>query len=353
MASVDNGLLTEYEGLPAGFLDSAPSRLGDCLPGPSLIHLPGRREPPLFVSVLLHGNETTGLEAIQTLLRDHQGHELPRALSLFVGNVHAAREGLRCLDHQPDFNRVWLGGPHAGCPEADMASAVWHRMQEQRCFASIDIHNNSGRNPLYACVNRLDAGSLALAELFSRTVVYFTWPKGVQSLAFAELCPSVTVECGQPGNPAGAALARELVDAALRLDHIPHHVVPADLGVFRTVATAHVARDCNMAFEPDEGELTLVGDLDALNFHELATGTQFGRVRRHPQPIEVFDESGSAVSATYFRVEEGDVITQRPVMPVMLTRDPRIVRQDCLCYLMERVDLRQAMTASPPASSRG
>ena len=30
-------------------------------------------------------------------------------------------------------------------------------------------------------------------------------------------------------------------------------------------------------------------------------------------------------------------LTRRQVMLAMLTRDARIVRQDCLCYLMERI----------------
>jgi len=27
------------------------------------------------------------------------------------------------------------------------------------------------------------------------------------------------------------------------------------------------------------------------------------------------------------------------LMPAMLTRDKRVIRQDCLCYLMERISL--------------
>lgn len=346
MDPVSDERLSEYEALPPGFVEASPTDLASYLPGPSLIHLPGRRWPPLFVSVLLHGNETTGLEAIQSLLAEYSGRQLPRALSLFVGNVRAAESGARHLDDQADFNRIWPGTPHTDRPETAVASAVWQRMRQRGCFASIDIHNNSGRNPHYACINRLEPSFLALASLFSRTIVYFTWPHGVQSLAFAELCPSVTVECGQPGNPAGAEHARELVDAALRLDHVPTHVVPTDLGVFHTMATAYVAADCEFAFEPDNADLTLVRDLDALNFHELPAGSRFGRVRNHPAPIEVFDEAGRPVADRYFRRDGDGIVTRRPVMPAMLTLDPRIVRQDCLCYLMERLDIQRALKGS-------
>ena len=70
------------------------------------------------MSVLLHGNEDTGLQAIQQVLRKHAGRPLPRALSIFVGNVAAARHNLRRLDHEPDYNRVWPGTDEADHPLA-------------------------------------------------------------------------------------------------------------------------------------------------------------------------------------------------------------------------------------------
>ena len=38
------------------------------LEGPSLFQIVGRRPEPLFVSVLLHGNEHTAWEAVQSVL---------------------------------------------------------------------------------------------------------------------------------------------------------------------------------------------------------------------------------------------------------------------------------------------
>jgi hypothetical protein len=37
-------------------------------------------------------------------------------------------------------------------------------------------------------------------------------------------------------------------------------------------------------------------------------------------------------------VVDGKIRLRVPVMPSMLTLDERVVRQDCLCYLMERYD---------------
>ena len=52
--------LTRLYALPEGFLDTSARDLHRVLPGPTLIHLPGRRTPELFVSVLLCKNDYPG-----------------------------------------------------------------------------------------------------------------------------------------------------------------------------------------------------------------------------------------------------------------------------------------------------
>jgi succinylglutamate desuccinylase len=334
-------MLNVLEAFPAGFLDAPVRELHRILAGPSLIHLPGRRKEPLFVCVLLHGNEDTGFKAIQAVLRKHRGQALPRALSLFVGNVAAAREGLRRLEQQPDYNRVWPGADTAGQPEHAMMDAVTAQMRRRSVFASIDIHNNTGFNPHYGCVNRLDPPFLQLATLFSRTVVYFKRPLGVQSAAFADLCPAVTLECGKPGNQSGEAHAAAFVEAVLHLAAFSQRSVPAqDLDLFHTVGVVRVAPEVTFGFEHDDVELRLEPDLDHMNFRELPAGTRFGFVADScAAPLQVIAEDGARVEDQFFELRRGEVLLKRRTMPAMLTTDVRIVRQDCLCYLMERLSL--------------
>jgi succinylglutamate desuccinylase len=188
--------LVELDHLPPGLLDCDAATLIRHLDGPTLIHLHGQREPALFVSLLMHGNETVGWEAIRRLLPDFDvgggDRPLPRSLSIFIGNVRAAAAGVRHLPEQPDFNRVWPGSELPATPVHAVMRSVVDRMAARGLFASIDLHNNTGTNPHYACVNVVDNQFLHLATLFSRTVVYFTHPRGVQSLAMAELCPAGT-----------------------------------------------------------------------------------------------------------------------------------------------------------------
>lgn len=335
-------MLKQLDSLPKGLLSLQAHELGAALGGPTLIHLEGRQSPPLFVSILMHGNETTGWEAVRQLLGHYQAgggaRALPRSLSLFIGNVSAAAEGLRRLDDQPDYNRVWPGGDDRVSPEAKLMQQVVDIMTERGLFASVDVHNNTGLNPHYACVNSLEPAFLHLASLFSRTVVYFIRPTGVQSGAMARLCPAVTLECGKPDQAFGVAHVLEYLDACLHLSvHPEHPVAEHDLDLFHTVAIVKMPESVRFGFADEAADLSLSDDLEGLNFRELPRGTVLGRVRQGlGTGLSVFDERGADVSDRFLEVEQGELRLRLPVMPSMITRDCRVIRQDCFCYLMER-----------------
>lgn len=330
----------ELDTLPEGLLDVSADRLHTLLPRPTLIHLPGRQDKPLFVSVLLHGNETTGLEAVQQVLRKYATRPLPRALSIFFGNIEAARHGHRRLEGQPDFNRVWPGTRHEPCTETALMAFVTETMARRRAFASVDIHNNTGLNPHYACVNRLEPRFLQLASLFGRLVIYFTHPKGTQAAALAAVCPAATLECGKPGHRRGAEHASEFLEACLHLTEIPDHPVASEaIDLYHTVAQITVREDCAFGFDNSARDLRLGNDLDHLNFTDLAAGTTLGTLGNGLRrlPIQAFDETGRDVANDYFAIRDGQLVLKKNVMPSMLTLDEQIIRQDCLGYLMERI----------------
>ncbi|HRD88099.1 MAG TPA: M14 family metallopeptidase [Accumulibacter sp.] len=333
-------MLTVVDTLPERFLDTPARELHQIFCGPTLIHLAGRRQPALFVSILLHGNEDSGVVALQRLLRRNGKRTLPRALSILVGNVAAARDGLRRLDGQPDYNRVWPGGhAHVGSPEASMMAEVHRLMRERGVFASIDIHNNTGLNPHYCVVNRLDQAVLHLALLFSRTVVWFRGLAGTQTTSFSPICPALTVECGKPGSEANAEHAASFVEACLHLSQFPSHAVPEhDIDLYHTLATVRVPTAVSFGFGDSLADIDFDPQLDHMNFRSLEPGTVFGQTRL-PMPIGVVDESGCDVAGAFFACEDGRLTLKRAATPAMLTLDLKVVRQDCLCYLMDRLPL--------------
>jgi succinylglutamate desuccinylase len=333
--------LTELDTLPAGFFAlKSPRELHTLMPNPTLLHLQGRREPRLFISVLLHGNEDTGFFAVQQLLKKYQGQSLPRSLSVFFGNIEAATFGMRRLEGQPDYNRVWPGGDVKDCDETRLMAQVTGIMADKGLFASIDVHNNTGKNPHYGCINVLDNQALQLARLFSNIVVFFETPRGVQSMAMAPHCPAVTIECGKPGVSQGVEHVLEFLDAALHLQAIPDHPLPPhDVNIYQTVARVTVPETHSFSFSDIHADILLLPALDRYNFSELPAGTTFATTEHPTANLQAWDDDEVAVGEHFFFRDQDEIRLKQGLMPAMLTLDETIIRQDCLCYLMKKLPL--------------
>lgn len=331
-------MLNEIKTLPDGFLEVDHKNIHELLKSPTLIHLQGENPQPLFISTLLHGNEDTGFIALQSFLKKYESQKLPRSLSIFIGNVEASAMDMRHLDGQPDYNRIWPGTEHEDCEEVQMMKNVVDLMKARRPFASIDLHNNTGRNPHYGCVNRLNPQYLQLARLFSHTVVYFTSPKGVQSEAFAKICPAVTLECGKVGELDGVEHASRFIDTTMQLEHLPSHM-PSDIDLFHTVARVTINDDIEFGFD-GRGDITLDGSIELYNFREVEEGTAFASLNNGKTvALEAWDDENNNVSDNYFEIVDKKIVLKKPMMPSMFTKNTEVIRQDCLCYLMERVVL--------------
>jgi hypothetical protein len=180
---------------------------------------------------------------------------------------------------------------------------------------------------------------LRLASLFSSKVVYFTMPAGTLSLSMSEFCPSLTLECGQAGEIHGTDHTLAFLETCLHLETLSGKPVDADaVHLFHMVATVNVNSEVLFGFGRVPAELALREDLDKFNFCELPAGTSFGDLNNPTkQPLIAVNPEGDEVTDEYFFFGRGQVETAREVMPSMLTLDRRVIQQDCLCYLMDRI----------------
>lgn len=339
-------LLRLRDDLPDGFFEAGHRELNKLFGGPTLISLDGGEGAPLFVSVLQHGDEPAGFEAIKIVLGEYRdgdgGFSLPRPVRLFVANVVAAEQNVRRLPDQPDFNRIWPGVYPDPTPESELLEEVTWRMRDERIFASVDIHNNSGENPYYACVTRLEPDFLALASHFGHRVVHFGVPKGVQSMAFSQFAPAVTLECGRPGDQGGIDQAVHLLRYCLETDLlIRNGEMENPLEVHHTLYRIEVAPEVSLSFNGCEADICFSEEIVHHNFEIVAAGTPLARCRPGLDRLPIFalDDRGVDLADDIFSMEQGEIRLKHEFVPSMLTANETMVRQDCLGYLMQRLDI--------------
>jgi succinylglutamate desuccinylase len=328
-------MLNEMNHIPDAFLGAKAENLHNILPTPTLFHLEGINPQPLFICTLLHGNETTGLYAAQRLLKKYQEKTLPRAISLFVGNIAAAKENQRRLDTQDDYNRIWPGSDHSDSPEKDMMQTVTNIMKKKKPFASIDIHNNTGKNPHYGCINILNPHGLVLASEFSDIAVYFTDPKGVQSSAFSDFCPSVVLECGQSGDKSGEDHALSYLENILQIDTLSSQK-SNKMKLYHTIARVTIPKTVTLGnSSPD---ICLNTQLEDKNFHQIQPGTEFASVNSTKEKLIVVNsESHEDITDEYMEVNNNKILFKKPITLSMFTTNEQAIKQDCVCYFMEEL----------------
>ena len=346
--------LRQIEGMPSGLLDAEAHQLAELLGGPTLLRIRGAasdprsssaqpqdlqprvarpqegRHPPLFISVLLHGNETSGWDGLRRVLRTRRPPG--RDLLIFIGNVAAAAANVRTLPGQADFNRIWR-------PASGIAAEVLGWLGAQPLMAVVDLHNNTGRNPHYAVLTDHGQGSLGLARLFGEVGVRIEEPDSVLTRAFTERGPCVALELGPVGDPKAADRAADFLAALFEMAKAPTAKVD-DLRLFRTLARVHVPDAVAFEFAGQDDaqglDLLLDPNLQANNFSLLPLGTAFGATR-NGACLRVLDNARQDVTNRYLEVRDSRILSTQTLIPAMYTSDAAVIRQDCLCYLMAPV----------------
>lgn len=332
------------DGPPDEVLTGAPIDVVRRLAHPTLIRVPGRgTQAPRAISCLLHGDESTGLEAVLRVLR----RRLTYAFDLYVviGNVPAAiaSPGFahRFLDDQEDFNRIWgLGAPTT--KQRLAADAILDHLAAAGLEALVDVHNNSGNNPFYAVVPRDQPRDLNLATLFTTTLL--RWDLAAHTLmeALPEHAAAIAVECGLPGRPESLAFALDGLRRFLGEPPLPTDRVVRDfdlLGGLRKVTIRpevrfRFGRHADDRVNGDDVDFLVAADADLANFVEVPPGHVIGHVRDGAVlPLHAVAADGTDVTGDHFAVDDDRVVTTVATTPVMMTRTVAAARKDCLFYV--------------------
>lgn len=313
------------------------------LGGPAVFRLPGRdRARTRVVMGGLHGNEPSGFRAVHELLRDPP-RDLPCDALLALGNVSAALLAppfsQRAVPGEEDMNRVWSEGP-ASTPLRATAAELLGLLTERPIEAAVDLHNNTGYNPIYAVVLSDTPERRALASTWTHRIVrYAGRPLGTLLDVLDPRAPAAVVECGQAGDPEAdrraVAGARRFLTAPDPFAFEPPGGEPAQL--FESVARITVPSDVSLDFAatPTGADLTIFPGIDRYNFRSVAVGTLLAFCSPRGRLV-VTDNAGRDVSEELLVRRDGRIYLMQKIVPVMMTTDARVAKSDCLLYAAER-----------------
>ncbi len=75
-------------------------------------------------------------------------------------------------------------------------------------------------------------------------------------------------------------------------------------------------------------------------FKEIKAGTRLGKLHGEQTiHLNAWNNDGINIGEELFDYSNNEIRTKKPLMPAMLTLNEKVIRQDCLCYLMERYPL--------------
>jgi succinylglutamate desuccinylase len=329
-------MLNILEALPENFFEIKSTELYKTFSGPTLIRLKGKTDKPLLLSSLMHGNEFSSLIALQEVLAAYKNKTLPRNLDIFFGNPLAAAKSLRHLPEQPDFNRIWEEGD---LPENKMAQAVLKIYKNSPPFLSIDMHNNSGKNPCYSVVSILNSENLNLANLFTPLVMYNAIVRATNTQAFSSLCPSITVEASTPGDPIGIENLISLINKALELTELPKTDPKAlNLNIVNTIGTIFVPSKTTIDIKGKNADIVLEPNFENHNFKIAPKGTEIGS---YTDPHRLIEKGplGNELNPGFLEYKNGKIFLNKPMIPGMYTTNPHLMKTNCVCYILDKIDL--------------
>ena len=309
--------------LDSQWLNLKASELHQVLQRPTVFDLQQPNQRPIFVSTLLHGNETTGWDAVRQFLKV-QSHA---SIVLLIGNVEAARCQVRHLDDEEDFNRIWRQKP--------WQSELEDILADTNPWCAIDIHNNSSPNPHYSVVTDKRPQTLNLAKLFSNQLIYTEHTLDIISYAASKQCPSITIETGTVEDPKSVSRTYNYLLKLASLCGLPS-TPSRHLECYETLGTLQVvpSNQYDMNQYP-HFNTSFVGR----SFEQIHEGTlvaselQDGWRLVVNGPGEIGDKTDK-----YLKAVDDSIYLKQNVIMSMFTENPTLAMQDCVCYFLEHSD---------------
>ena len=156
-------------------------------------------------------------------------------------------------------------------------------------------------------------------------------------LSFAPFAPSITMECGTSMSKEGMTRAFKFLRKVLSCEDLSHAGEPVNLNLYEAVMRLELPEGASIGFDQHGStDFVLRSDIESMNFVTLKEDIKLGT--NQSKKKLVVETMVSDVNPSDYFVQKGqDIILRKGVMPSMLTRNSRVIADDCICYFLERV----------------
>lgn len=331
-------LATPLTELPPDNLHDLLAALG----GPAWFEIKGvDRSRRRVIVTLLHANEPSGLKAVQHLLANRIQPQVD--LGIIVAAVDAALEdpllSHRYLPDERDLNRCF--NPPYLDNQGKLAQQIIQRITDYQPEAVIDCHNTSAHSDPFCVSVQRDEATLALASMFTDTVIFINQSLGTLLNQLPDHIPAVTVEFGSFLDQNADQLAIDTLQDFATRDQLATQNLPAEKPV-RVLANSlrlETEQHLEVAYSAslvETADLTIINAIDQLNFRHVPPGTVLGWFKSHRHKnLVARDNKGTDRYPDYFSHEDGVLTNRVPMTLFMATTDPVVANNDCLLYFTE------------------
>jgi hypothetical protein len=111
-----------------------------------------------------------------------------------------------------------------------------------------------------------------------------------------------------------------------------------NLMLYHTIARVTVPKTVSI------GDITkdicLNPQLEEKNFHQILPGTEFASINSTKNKLIIVNsESHEDITDEYMEIKDDRILFRKPITLSMFTTSERAIRQDCVCYLMEKLHI--------------
>ncbi len=317
-------------------LPESPEAWLEQLHDSSVIEVSGRKAGQWrVISTLIHGNEPSGLFAVFNFLKKQIIPETN--VAIIISSVRAARQApvltQRFIPGEFDLNRRF---GYFDCRDrvTELAKHVTEYIRSLCPQFVADLHNTSGKGPAFAVSISDHLDVRKMASLFTSEMV-------VTQLVVGSLmeqnfnCPIVTIECGGAKEEKSHETAyKGLVALATQADVFS--MEPPDLHVICHPVRIKAHEGISLCYgldKTDEVDITLVPDIEKLNYQVTEAGTELAWLDRSLHDcLTAINDHGEEVIDVLFDVVNGRLTAKRNLRVFMATERADIALSDCLFY---------------------